>query len=279
MTAVVFWRPSDAISIRAISILENLQRAFPQFFSVVAILAPKYPSERIMGSTTENNGKDSNVLDSLLIPSEKPGNILLDANLEAWKDLTVKNWPSVFICVKKGVTGGKDGGKDGNDGDGKGKIVFALESQRAVSGMVGKALSAVLSVIQYEQETLDSLAESERTGEDVKINSKSIGMWGRNFDAIFTNTPLIPLIAVNKVKLNRPMRLTINNKNGLLYIADTGTYVRTLLILTWKKEKFYFNFNFNLNLSLNLIMLTTPIIVTIIVLIYCDSHPLRNTKT
>jgi hypothetical protein len=219
VTAVVFWRPSDAISIRAISILENLQRAFPQFFSVVSVLAPKYPSERLMGSDGENKGK--NVLDSLLVPSEKPNNILLDANLEAWKDLTVKNWPSVFICVKKGVSSGKEGGKD--DGEGKGKIVFALESQRAVSDMVGKALSAVLSVVQYEQETADSLLESEKTGEEVKINSKSVGMWGRNFDAIFTNTPLIPLIASNKEKLNRPMRLTINNKNGLLYVADTGT--------------------------------------------------------
>ena len=184
---------------------------------MVSVLAPKYPSERLMGSDGDNKG--NNVLDSLLIPSEKPGNVYLDANLEAWKDLTVKHWPSVFICVKRGVSGGKDG----VDGEGKGKIVFALESQRAVSGMVGKALSAVLSVVQYEQENLDSLLESERTGEEVKTNTKSIGMWGRNFDAIFTNTPLIPLIASNKEKLNRPMRLTINNKNGLLYIADTGT--------------------------------------------------------
>lgn len=227
MTAVVFWRPSDAISIRAIAILENLQRAFPQFFSVVTVLAPKYPSERLAGSDGENKG--NNVLDSLLVPSEKPGNILLDANLEAWKDLTVKNWPSVFICVKKGVSGGKEGGKDGVDAEGRGKIVFALESQRAVSGMVGKALSAVLSVVQYEQETLDSLLESERTGEEVKTNSKSVGMWGRNFDAIFTNTPLIPLIASNKEKLSRPMRVTINNKNGLLYISDTGTCVRSIV--------------------------------------------------
>jgi hypothetical protein len=226
VTAVVYWRPSDALSVRAVTILENLQRAFPQFFSVVSILAPRYPSERIL--STEEEGKDKNVLDSLLIPGEKPTNILLDANLESFRDLTVHHWPSVFICLKKGsdVAGSSGGASGGKGGESKAKIIFALESQRAVSGMVSKSISAVLSVIQYSEEKAQAIADAEKSGEDIKYNQASDGMWGRNFDAIYTGTPLLPYIAATakKEQLSRPMRLTISNKNSLLYISDTGTY-------------------------------------------------------
>lgn len=237
MTAVVYWRPSDALSVRAIIILENLQKAFPQFFSVVSILAPRYPSERILNSSTstEEEGKEKNVLESLLIPGEKPTNILLDANLETFRDLTVHHWPTVFICLKKGT----DVVDENNNGNGKGtttggenkaKIIFALESQRAVSGMVSKSISAVLSVIQYSEEKTQALLEAEKSGEGIKTNQASEGMWGRNFDAIYTGTPLTPyVITAKKEQLSRPMRLTVNNKNGLLYIADTGAYVLDLI--------------------------------------------------
>jgi hypothetical protein len=189
----------------------------------VSILAPRYPSERIL--STEEEGKDKNVLDSLLIPGEKPANILLDANLESFRDLTVHHWPSVFICLKKGSdVAGSSGGKGGES---RAKIIFALESQRAVSGMVSKSISAVLSVIQYSEEKAQAIADAEKSGEDIKYNLASDGMWGRNFDAIYTGTPLIPNIeaTAKKEQLSRPMRLTINNKNGLLYVSDTGMYV------------------------------------------------------
>ena len=237
MTAVVYWRPSDALSVRAIIILENLQKAFPQFFSVVSILAPRYPSERILNSSTstEEEGKEKNVLESLLIPGEKPTNILLDANLETFRDLTVHHWPTVFICLKKGTDVVEENNNGNNNGNGKGtttggenkaKIIFALESQRAVSGMVSKSISAVLSVIQYSEEKTQALLEAEKSGEGIKTNQASEGMWGRNFDAIYTGTPLTPyVVTAKKEQLSRPMRLTVNNKNGLLYIADTGAYV------------------------------------------------------
>ena len=192
----------------------------------MSILAPRYPSERIL--STEEEGKDKNVLDSLLIPGEKPTNILLDANLESFRDLTVHHWPSVFICLKKGSdVAGSGGASGGKGGESKEKIIFALESQRAVSGMVSKSISAVLSVIQYSEEKAQAIADAEKSGEEIKNNQASEGMWGRNFDAIYTGTPLLPYIAATakKEQLSRPMRLTINNKNGLLYVSDTGTYI------------------------------------------------------
>ena len=165
---------------------------------MVSILAPKFPSESVLNSGENKYG--NNVYDSLLIPAEKPENILLDAKLESFSDLTMKHWPTLFICLKKGGD------------EGKGKIIFALESQRSISGMVGKALSAVLSIVQNEEEK-----------DDAEKNTAAIGMWGRNFDAVFTNTPLLPYIAASKEKpLSRPMRLAVNNKNGFLYISDTG---------------------------------------------------------
>jgi hypothetical protein len=38
VTAVVYWRPSDAVSLRAVTILENLQRAFPSFLTVITVV-------------------------------------------------------------------------------------------------------------------------------------------------------------------------------------------------------------------------------------------------
>lgn len=254
VTAVVYWRPSDALSVRAVTILENLQKAFPQFFSVVSILAPRYPSERILStSSTEEKeegiegkeGKEKNVLESLLIPGEKPTNILLDADLETFRDLTVHHWPTVFICLKKGTdvveSNNNGNGKSATGGENKAKIIFALESQRAVSGMVSKSISAVLSVIQYSEEKTQALIEAEKSGEDIKTNQASEGMWGRNFDAIYTGTPLTPYVTTaKKEQLSRPMRLTVNNKNGLLYIADTGTYALYLFphVMTYPNHFF-----------------------------------------
>ena len=93
--------------------------------------------------------------------------------------------------------------------------------------MVSKSISAVLSVIQYSEEKAQAIADAEKSGEDIKYNEASEGMWGRNFDAIYSGTPLIPYIAATakKEQLSRPMRLTINNKNGLLYVSDTGAHV------------------------------------------------------
>ena len=207
MTAILYWRPTDAVSLRALAILNNLKKAFPGFITVVSILAPKFPSESVL-----NNGEKygSNVYDSLLIPAEKPEHILLDGKLESFSELTMKHWPTLFICLKKG-----------GDETSKGKIIFALESQRSISGMVGKALSAVLSIVQNEEEK-----------NDVEKNTAAIGMWGRNFDAIFTNTPLLPYIAASKeIPLTRPMRLAVNNKNGFLYISDTGEKLISLLCI------------------------------------------------
>ena len=214
----------------------------------MSILAPRYPSERIL--STEEEGKDKNVLDSLLIPGEKPTNILLDANLESFRDLTVHHWPSVFICLKKGTdVAGSSAASGGKGGESKAKIIFALESQRAVSGMVSKSISAVLSVIQYSEEKAQATADAEKSGEDIKYNQASEGMWGRNFDTIYTGTPLLPYIAATakKEQLSRPMRLTINNKNGLLYVSDTGTYVLQLpnLFSVFSSFLIYlFDFNF-----------------------------------
>ena len=222
MTAVVYWRPTDAVSIRAVNILQNLQRAFPTFFSVVAVLAPKYPSERKFSEidSTDNNIDERNIYDYLLIPSEKPENILLDAKLESWRELTIKNWPTVLICVNK--KGESENSKEG----GKGKIMFALESQRGVSSMIGKALSAVLTVIQYEDEKKENNSINNDDGTGSRINLAGVGMWGKNFDALWSSTPILPpplgSAGTKVTSFCRPMRLSINNKNGMLYISDTG---------------------------------------------------------
>jgi hypothetical protein len=52
-------------------------------------------------------------------------------------------------------------------------------------------------------------------------------MWSNNLAAVWTGTPLIPGLGPKTVfdKLNRPMRMTFNNKNLLLYISDTGNYI------------------------------------------------------
>ena len=61
VTAIVYWRPSVLISLRALAILKNLHQAFPTFFTVVAVLAPKYPSERILSEKlNENKNIDQN---------------------------------------------------------------------------------------------------------------------------------------------------------------------------------------------------------------------------
>ena len=226
MTAVVYWRPTDAVSIRAVNILQNLQRAFPTFFSVVAVLAPKYPSERkfLEEDSTADNIDEKNIYDYLLIPSEKPENILLDAKLESWKELTIKNWPTVLICVNKKGENSKEGEK--------GKIMFALESQRSVSSMVGKALSAVLTVIQYEDEKKENNSINNNDGTESKVNLAGVGMWGKNFDALWSSTPILPPpVGSSGTKIttfSRPMRLSINNKNGMLYISDTGMHTFNL---------------------------------------------------
>ena len=227
------------MSIRAVNILQNLQRAFPTFFSVVAVLAPKYPSERTFFENENTNGDGNlsdnvdqkNVFDYLLIPSEKPENILLDAKLESWKELTIKNWPTVLICVnKKGDENSKE--------NGLGKIIFALESQRAVTNMIAKSLSAVLTVIQYEEEKKENESVVNTDGTENKINLAGVGMWGKNFDALWTSTPLLPSLGTGegKVKINtfnRPMRLSVNNKNGMLYISDSG-------IILYRVRSFHF---------------------------------------
>ena len=237
VTAIVYWRPSDLISLRALAILKNLHQAFPTFFTVVAVLAPKYPSERILSeklnenknnddkNSDENKNLDQNFeaknsYDSLLIPSEIPDNILLDASLESWTALSIKNSPTVFICLKK--NGDNKSGGSGDESGSRGKIIFALESQRTLSEMVSKALSAVLTVIQYDDEKKEQI-----TSGSTEVNTAGVGMWGKNFEALWTPTPVLPTPGTAGVKktLSRPMRLTVNNKNGMLYIADSGTFI------------------------------------------------------
>lgn len=182
ITAIIYWRPTDLISLRAVNILENLQRKYPLFFNVVSIVSPKYPSEGFYGSSSggdssidsngdnsgsssnngnsnNNNDKEENILTSLLLPSEQPTNILIDSKLESYRQATLSTWPTVFLCVKKGITvgegnndknsgknsGNNGGNNSGNNGDksssskggDRGKIVFAMESQSVVSS-VGK---------------------------------------------------------------------------------------------------------------------------------------------
>jgi hypothetical protein len=226
VTAVVYWRPSDAVSLRAVTILENLQRAFPSFLNVVTVIAPKYPGE---GVFNENNGikeilddeneinMNKNEIDFVLTPSEIPKNVLIDEKLESWQQLGLNSWPAVLLCVNKGK---KNADKDtaGNSG----KIMFALENQRALAPVVGTALAAILSVIQEDEEEKIPSAEN---------------MWSNNLAAVWTGTPLIPGLGAKKGfnKLNRPMRITFNNKNGLLYVSDTGNH-RVLEVSTKKED-------------------------------------------
>lgn len=87
VTVVVFWRPSDFISVRAVLMLEALQRAQPSLLRVVSVIAPKYDIERELSSEegTAAAGGGGAGIESLLLPGEIPTNILLDANFQGFK--------------------------------------------------------------------------------------------------------------------------------------------------------------------------------------------------
>ena len=98
--------------------------------------------------------------------------------------------------------------------------------------MVGKALSAVLTVIQYEDEKKENNSINNNDGTESKVNLAGVGMWGKNFDALWSSTPVLPppvgLSGTKITTFSRPMRLSINNKNGMLYISDTGMHTFNL---------------------------------------------------
>ena len=112
---VVFWRPTDAISVRALHSYSQLEAKFPQTFRCVGVLAPKFPAEADLDSATTR---------ALLVDSDLPKLCLLDKKLDAWRSLGISVWPTTLLLHRN-------------------RVIFAMEGARALSDTGGRAAAAL----------------------------------------------------------------------------------------------------------------------------------------
>jgi hypothetical protein len=118
VTVVVFWRPTDVVSLRTVTAYRRLASLYPMSLRVVAILSPKYPSE------SDLNKKGG----GLLLDEDIPEICLLDDKLEAWRSLGISSWPTTLLIAQQ-------------------KVVFAMEGDRSLTDVGGRSMAAVASAV------------------------------------------------------------------------------------------------------------------------------------
>lgn len=105
-TVLVYWRPSDAASSRALAILRRIAAACPEL-RLVPVLVPKYPSER----------------------GPSAGDAVVDKDQASYRSIGCNALPTVVILAPPSLKA-------------DGKVLFALEGERALMKVLACAIAA-----------------------------------------------------------------------------------------------------------------------------------------
>jgi DNA-binding beta-propeller fold protein YncE len=175
VTVVVLWRPSDVVSVRAVAAFSQFEKLFPSAVRLVTVLSPRYAAELSIGVGEGGH--------SLLLESEIPDSILVDPKNEFLRASQVGSLPTVFLSTDR-------------------KIIFAMENQRAIGDVNGRALAAVLGAKQVQSPSAQEIIKS------------------------WVSTPLLKNGNRESAAdyLKHPTRMAFNYKTKLLYISDTGNH-------------------------------------------------------
>ena len=215
ITVLLYWRPSDLQSSRALDILNQL-RSRTNAINLLPIVVPKYPADTSLRT-------DSNEL-------------IVDKDRKSFRAIGGNRLPTVIVTAPSSL--------------GENRVLFALEGERALTPVLANAIASAKGdprlaeaftgtpLMKLNSKGLattlngptriavsasSGLLYIADTGNNRVLELSTDGTVLRCFGAKDGSSgPAAPGCSFSEIKLNSPMGIAVDTSDNVLYVADFG---------------------------------------------------------